>query len=79
VALQRCFVSQVAALSGAARIGQILEMIQKKISPVAPNASEAGPIASSANESEDHDRFGTSAIDHELLRPITLHADTRLL
>ena len=33
---------------------------------------EPGTIASSPDESENHDRFSTSAICHELLRPITL-------
>src|SRR6266481_7502105 len=42
------------------------------LSPIAPNAPAAASIASSANESEDHDRFSTSAICHALLHPITL-------
>jgi hypothetical protein len=42
------------------------------LSPTAPSTPAAGSIASSANESEEHDRFSTSAICHELLHPITL-------
>src|SRR5580693_3718031 len=42
------------------------------LSPIASRATAACSIGPSANESEDHDRFSTSAICHALLHPITL-------
>jgi hypothetical protein len=42
------------------------------LSPIASWAAAACSIGSSANESEDHDRFSTSAICHAILHPITL-------